>query len=62
MIRNYLPHCCVGPIVKGFGRGSKDLGCPTGNLNSLNMQAIPLKYDFWSFSEFCVRRGTEITR
>lgn len=30
MIRSYLPHCCVGPIVKGFGRGSKDLGCPTG--------------------------------
>lgn len=30
MIRNYLPHCCVGPIVEGFGRGSKELGCPTG--------------------------------
>lgn len=30
MIKNYLPHYSVGVIVKGFGRGSKDLGCPTG--------------------------------
>lgn len=44
MMRNYLPHCCVGPIVKGFGRGSKDLGCPTGNLNIhwTGEQSIPI--------------------
>lgn len=27
---NGLPYFCTGPIVKGFGRGSKELGCPTG--------------------------------
>lgn len=26
-----LPYFCTGEIVKGFGRGSKELGCPTGN-------------------------------
>lgn len=27
---NGLPFYASGPIVKGFGRGSKDLGIPTG--------------------------------
>lgn len=26
-----LPHYCKGEIVKGFGRGSKELGIPTAN-------------------------------
>ena len=26
----YLPLFLKGQVVKGFGRGSKDLGCPTG--------------------------------
>lgn len=30
MAKNCLPYYCAGEIVKGFGRGSKDLGCPTG--------------------------------
>jgi FAD synthase len=25
-----LPHFARGTVVKGFGRGSKDLGIPTG--------------------------------
>lgn len=25
-----LPHFAAGSIVKGFGRGSKELGIPTG--------------------------------
>lgn len=29
---NYLPFFVSGEIVKGFGRGSKELGIPTGNL------------------------------
>lgn len=32
MSKPYLPQYCVGPIIKGFGRGSKELGCPTGIL------------------------------
>lgn len=27
---NGLPFCTSGLVVKGFGRGSKDLGIPTG--------------------------------
>ena len=26
-----LPHFASGIVVKGFGRGSKELGIPTGN-------------------------------
>lgn len=26
----YLPFYAEGSVVKGFGRGSKDLGIPTG--------------------------------
>lgn len=31
MDRPGLPHCATGTVVKGFGRGSKELGCPTAN-------------------------------
>lgn len=31
MSRRGLPHFAKGVVVKGFGRGSKDLGCPTAN-------------------------------
>lgn len=33
---NCLPYFCTGPIVKGFGRGSKELGCPTGEFRLQN--------------------------
>lgn len=26
----HLPYFCRGEVVKGFGRGSKELGIPTG--------------------------------
>jgi FAD synthase len=28
-----LPYFTVGKVIKGFGRGSKELGIPTGALN-----------------------------
>lgn len=31
MDRPGLPHFAKGIVVKGFGRGSKELGCPTAN-------------------------------
>lgn len=31
MSRPVLPHLVKGVVVKGFGRGSKQLGCPTAN-------------------------------
>lgn len=30
MAKNLLPFYIAGEIVRGFGRGSKELGCPTG--------------------------------
>lgn len=29
-LKNSFPHFAAGPVVKGFGRGSKELGIPTG--------------------------------
>lgn len=34
---SYLPLFLKGEVVKGFGRGSKDLGCPTGNINNFTI-------------------------
>lgn len=31
-----FPIALAGPVQKGFGRGGKDLGCPTGALITLN--------------------------
>lgn len=30
MTHKSLPYFCAGPIIKGFGRGSSEIGCPTG--------------------------------
>ncbi len=30
MIKSPFPYFTLGTIVRGFGRGSKELGCPTG--------------------------------
>ncbi|XP_055297524.1 riboflavin kinase [Sitodiplosis mosellana] len=38
---NCLPYFCTGPIVKGFGRGSKELGCPTANVPLEVVQQLP---------------------
>lgn len=32
MFSKILPYCTTGKVIKGFGRGSKSLGIPTGNL------------------------------
>lgn len=34
--KNKLPFYASGIVVKGFGRGSKDLGIPTGSFNMCN--------------------------
>ena len=33
------PRAAQGTVVKGFGRGSKELGVPTANLDSDSLQA-----------------------
>lgn len=37
-----LPFFVTGTVVKGFGRGSKDLGCPTANISSEIVDTISL--------------------
>jgi len=36
-----LPHYAQGPIVKGFGRGSTELGFPTANFSDAVIEALP---------------------
>jgi len=36
-----LPHFAEGPIVKGFGRGSTELGFPTANFSDEVIEALP---------------------
>ena len=34
ILKDYLPYYTTGKVVKGFGRGSKALGCPTGRYSN----------------------------
>ncbi|XP_056641127.1 riboflavin kinase-like [Diorhabda carinulata] len=36
-----LPYFAKGQVIKGFGRGSRDLGCPTANLSRDAVEALP---------------------
>ncbi|XP_042219910.1 riboflavin kinase-like isoform X2 [Homarus americanus] len=36
-----LPHFAVGTVVKGFGRGSKELGIPTANFPEHVVEELP---------------------
>ena len=40
-----------GPVVRGFGRGSKDLGIPTANIETIALQVWML-----SSSSSCVKK------
>ncbi|KAJ0172230.1 hypothetical protein K1T71_012203 [Dendrolimus kikuchii] len=37
----HLPLFIEGEVVKGFGRGSKDLGCPTANYSLEVVKSLP---------------------
>ncbi|XP_075984520.1 riboflavin kinase isoform X1 [Anticarsia gemmatalis] len=41
----FLPLFLEGEVVKGFGRGSKDLGCPTANYPLEVVQSLPKDLD-----------------
>ncbi|KAJ1525237.1 hypothetical protein ONE63_010062 [Megalurothrips usitatus] len=39
--KNGLPHFAKGTVVKGFGRGSKELGIPTANFEPHIVKQLP---------------------
>ncbi|XP_045454849.1 riboflavin kinase isoform X2 [Melitaea cinxia] len=41
MSQSYLPFFLKGEVVRGFGRGSKDLGCPTANYPRNVAKSLP---------------------
>lgn len=41
MVSRGLPHFASGEVIKGFGRGSKELGCPTANLPTETVKSLP---------------------
>ncbi|KAL1461471.1 hypothetical protein WDU94_013364 [Cyamophila willieti] len=42
---NKFPYFTKGIIVKGFGRGSKELGIPTANMCSEAVKSLPENFD-----------------
>ena len=42
MTEAVLPFFVKGTVVRGFGRGSRDLGCPTANIASAVVDQVPL--------------------
>lgn len=41
MVKELEPTCIKGTVIKGFGRGSKELGIPTANLPEEVVDALP---------------------
>uniref|UniRef100_A0A8C9FGU8 Riboflavin kinase n=1 Tax=Pavo cristatus TaxID=9049 RepID=A0A8C9FGU8_PAVCR len=37
----HLPYFCRGEVVKGFGRGSRELGVPTANFSEQVVESFP---------------------
>ncbi|XP_062855362.1 riboflavin kinase [Trichomycterus rosablanca] len=37
----YLPYFCRGEVIRGFGRGSKELGIPTANFPESVVDSLP---------------------
>jgi riboflavin kinase len=40
-----FPHYASGTVVKGFGRGSKELGIPTANFPNEVVENLPTSFD-----------------
>lgn len=53
-MKNYLPHFSSGIVVKGFGRGSKELGIPTANFPEEVVNNLPKDMEtgvYYGFSQ-----------
>ena len=60
-----LPHYAKGPIVKGFGRGSSELGFPTANFSDDVIEKLPqelvggIYFGFGKVDDGPVHRGVQ---
>ncbi|XP_044744215.1 riboflavin kinase [Coccinella septempunctata] len=53
-MKTYLPHFTTGMVVKGFGRGSKQLGIPTANFPEEVVNNLPEEMEtgvYYGFSQ-----------
>ncbi|XP_050510620.1 riboflavin kinase [Diabrotica virgifera virgifera] len=55
-----LPHFAKGEVVQGFGRGSKELGCPTANLPMEAVNQLPDDLDTGVYYGFASVDGGEV--
>ncbi|CAG9838452.1 unnamed protein product [Diabrotica balteata] len=55
-----LPHFAKGEVVKGFGRGSKELGTPTANLPMEAVNQLPDDLDTGVYYGFASVNGGEV--
>lgn len=55
-----LPHFAKGIVVKGFGRGSKELGCPTANFSVEVVNNLPTEVETGVYFGFAQVNKEEI--
>ncbi|UJR30520.1 hypothetical protein I4U23_018049 [Adineta vaga] len=62
-MKSSLPYCTLGTIVRGFGRGSKELGCPTANLDEATVNKLPSSIDegvYYGWAQLLTKTDHEI--
>lgn len=57
IITNFWPYFCRGEVVKGFGRGSKELGIPTGECHAKKLDSSGSKCSFFTLRILRIRFG-----
>ncbi|CAF1173755.1 unnamed protein product [Adineta steineri] len=63
MLKSPFPYFTLGTIVRGFGRGSKDLGCPTANLDETTIENLPTSIDegvYYGWAQLLTKTNHEI--
>jgi len=57
MNKPWLPHRAQGTVVKGFGRGSKQLGIPTANFPKSVVDQLPSNFETGVYFGFAQLEG-----
>ncbi|CAF1084563.1 unnamed protein product [Rotaria magnacalcarata] len=63
MIKFPFPYLTTGTIVHGFGRGSKELNCPTANLDASSIENLPVEIDegvYFGWAQFLTNNNNEL--